>query len=67
MPRKKKNQKPSFEFPHYVDESKKIVYVHVGTFMGSMAVHIQGPQIWPDYEIRVSSNDLVKHLLETND
>ena len=64
---KKKKQKPSFNYPHYVDESKKIVYVHVGTFMGSMAVHIQAPQLWPEYEIRVSSKDLVNHLKENND
>ena len=62
MTKKKKLSSKDVPHLHHVDDKNKIVYVHVGSFLGSMAAHVRGQEIWPDYEIRTSSQDLVEYL-----
>ena len=59
MMTKKKNQ---YNFLHHVDEEHKKVYVHVNSWAGSMGAQVRGKELFPGYEIVISSQDLVEYL-----
>ena len=59
-------KKQNFNFLHHVDDKHEIVYVYVRSWLGSMAAQTKGKELWPDYQIRNASQDLVEYLNEEN-
>ena len=55
-------KKQNFNFLHHVDDKHEIVYVYVKSWLGSMGAQAKGKEIWPDYQIRNASQDLVEYL-----
>jgi len=59
---KKKKRTPSFNYLHHVDDEHERVYVHGGSWLGSMAATAGAKKFWPGYEIILSTQQLIEDL-----
>ena len=61
---KKKSRKRNFklEFLHHVDEEHEIVYYNRNSFLGNLGARAKLKTLFPDYELRIASQDLIEYL-----
>ena len=65
MPRKKKqtnSEYSGYQFPHFIDDENKVVYVYYRSWAGSMGAHTLGKKIWPDYEIKGVTKEKLEQI-----
>ena len=60
--KKKKKQNSKLEFLHHVDDKHEIVYYNVRSFLGNLGARARLKTLFPDYEYRVASQDLIEYL-----
>ena len=60
--KKKRKQNSRLEFLHYVDDKHEIVYYNTRSFLGNLGARARLKTLFPDYELRIASQDLIEYL-----